>query len=303
MAGTITVFRKEILDHFGSKRYLIVFGLIVILSALSAYQGVDYIKEYTEQGFLSIFSGTKTDFSFIQLMVFFGPLLGLIMGFDAINKEWTSGTLSVVLSNPIFRDSIINGKFLAGVVALATLILSTIGIMCSITIPLLGYGPTLTETSSIIVLSSVTVLYLAFWLGLGTLFSVLTKKISTSMLASVATWIFFSILVGILSTAIANMLVPIPALDKESPNLREIWAQNAALQSTIAKISPTALYEETASAVLGTVYQFGRIKIPYTLTEALTAHWANIATIAVGLVVCFVISYMKFLRSEIRPGG
>ena len=39
-----------------------------------------------------------------------------------------------------------------------------------------------------------------------------------------------------------------------------------------------------------------------TLTEALAANWANIATLAVGLVVCFAASYMMFLRSEIRPG-
>jgi len=39
-----------------------------------------------------------------------------------------------------------------------------------------------------------------------------------------------------------------------------------------------------------------------TLGEALAANWANIATLAVGLVVCFAASYMIFLRSEIRPG-
>ena len=38
------------------------------------------------------------------------------------------------------------------------------------------------------------------------------------------------------------------------------------------------------------------------LGEALAANWANIATIVVGLVICFAASYMIFLRSEIRPG-
>ena len=38
------------------------------------------------------------------------------------------------------------------------------------------------------------------------------------------------------------------------------------------------------------------------LGEALAANWANIVTIAVGLVICFAASYMIFLRSEIRPG-
>ena len=38
------------------------------------------------------------------------------------------------------------------------------------------------------------------------------------------------------------------------------------------------------------------------LGAELAANWANIATIAVGLVICFAASYMLFLRSEIRPG-
>jgi len=49
----------------------------------------------------------------------------------------------------------------------------------------------------------------------------------------------------------------------------------------------------------GAFQQFERAM---ALTEALAANWANIATLAVGLVVCFAASYMMFLRSEIRPG-
>ena len=86
MVGTFTVAAKEFRDHFGSKRFLILFGLLLLISTLSAYQGVDFIRDYKEMSFLNIFSGTKFDFSFIQIMVFFGPLLGLAFGFDAINK-------------------------------------------------------------------------------------------------------------------------------------------------------------------------------------------------------------------------
>jgi len=46
----------------------------------------------------------------------------------------------------------------------------------------------------------------------------------------------------------------------------------------------------------------GNPKRAMTLTETLAANWANIATLAVGLVICFSASYMMFLRSEVRPG-
>ncbi|KON30054.1 hypothetical protein AC482_04875 [miscellaneous Crenarchaeota group-15 archaeon DG-45] len=317
MAGTLTVAAKEIRDQLGSKRFLILFGLVLLLSSLAAYQGVDFIRNNQDAGFAYIFSGARFGFSFIQIMVFFGPLLGLTMGFDAINKERTAGTLSVVLSQPIFRDSVINGKFIAGAAALATLTLGTIGITCGLTIPMLGFGPTAEEAAKIAIMTLLTIVYLVFWLSLGILYSVLTKKTSTSILSSIATWLTFAIVISILASVVANVLVPLPGGTfragegdqggfRISPEFTETMQRRAAIQSNIQKISPTNLYSDAASDILGVQSGFGRgfqqFERTLTLGEALAANWANIAALAVGLVICFAASYMMFLRSEIRPG-
>ena len=335
MAGTLTVAAKEIKDQFGSKRFLILFALVLLLSSLAAYQGVDYIRDNQNAGFVYIFSGTQMSFSFIQTMVYFGPLLGLALGFDAINKERATGTLSTLLGQPIFRDSVINGKFIAGAAALTTLVVSTIGIMSGLAIPLLGFGPTLTEASKILVLALLTIVYLVFWMCLGILYSVLTKRTSTSIMASIATWLTCSIVISILASVVAGFLVPLPGGEfrfireggqmggnetggrpmggglmqiPEASEYMEAMQKRSTLTSTISKISPTVLYEEAASDILGVAQGFmggmGRQEFQRTLTlgEALAANWANIATLAVGLVICFAASYMIFLRSEIRPG-
>ncbi|MCK5644909.1 MAG: ABC transporter permease [Gammaproteobacteria bacterium] len=310
MAGTFTVATKELRDQFGSKRFLIMFGLVLLLSTLSAYQGVDFIRDYEEMGFLNIFSGTKFDFSFIQIMGFFGPLLGLALGFDAINKERANGTLSILLGQPIFRDSVINGKFIAGAAALATLTLGTIGIVSGLAIPMLGFGPTGMEASKILAFTLLTVVYLLFWLSLGILYSVLAKRMSISFMASIATWITFSIVISILASVIAGIMVPLPGRDfrmpsdksdfKTSPEFMETEKQRYVIQSSIENISPTNLYEKATSDILS--MGFNKFKRTRTLTEVLAANWANIATIIVGLVICFSASYIVFLRSEIRPG-
>ncbi|MBN2336374.1 hypothetical protein JXL21_12510, partial [Candidatus Bathyarchaeota archaeon] len=80
MAGTMTVAAKELKDQFGSKRFLILFGFMVLLSALAAYQGVDYIKNNADASFNFIFSGAMMSFSFNQIMVLFGPILGMALG-------------------------------------------------------------------------------------------------------------------------------------------------------------------------------------------------------------------------------
>ena len=315
MAEVLIVSRKEVADIFGSKRYLILFAMILILSTLSVYQGVQYLKNNPKAGFLAIFSGTGFGFSFLQWMIFFGPILGLVLGFDAINKEKTSGTLSILLSQPIFRDSIINGKFIAGAVALTTLTVSTIGIMCGLAIPMLGFGPTFEGISRVVLLSSLTVLYLAFWLSLGLLFSVLAKKTSTSMLASIATWLFFTIVINILAYLIASLIVPVPTnmfqtggpegqgLELfQSPEYLELMQRRVAITSRILKVSPINLYSEAALNILSVVQVLPGMEAP-NVASGLTVIWANITAMAVGLVVCFVVSYVKFLRSEIRPGG
>ena len=323
MAGTLTVATKELRDQFGSKRFMILFGLVLLLSTLSAYQGVDFIRNNEQVGFVYIFSGTQMSFSFIQTMVYFGPLLGLALGFDAINKERATGTLSILLGQPIFRDSVINGKLIAGATALTTLVIGTIGFMSGVSIPMLGFGPTLTEMSKILALTLLTIVYLVFWLSLGILYSVLMKRTATSIMASIATWLTFSIIITILASVVASVLVPLPGggfrpqagsgqngsrgFQISEEYMEAMQARNA-LTSTINKISPTNLYQEAASDILGVFGGFmrgmGRQEFQRTLTlgEALAANWANIATIVVGLVICFAASYMLFLRSEIRPG-
>ena len=81
--------------------------------------------------------------------------------------------------------------------------------------------------------------------------------------------------------------------------------ERMALQSAIQNLSPTQLYQVTASALLGTsgfgggFREFART---LTLGEALANNWARIAALIVGTVVAFAASYMIFLRTEIRPG-
>jgi ABC-2 type transport system permease protein len=320
VAGTLTVASKELRDQFGSKRFLILFGLVVLLSSLAAYQGVDFIRNNENAGFVNIFSGSQMSFSFIQIMVFFGPLLGLALGFDAINKERANGTLSILLGQPIFRDSVITGKFIAGAAALATLAVGTIGILGGLAIPMLGFGPTIAEASKILVLALLTVVYLVFWLSLGILYSVLSRRTSTSIMASIATWLVFSIVISILASVVASALVPLPGGAirpggqggqggfRTSEEFMEAMQERSALMSNIEKLSPANLYEEAASDILGVAggfmggMGFQQFQRTLTLGEALAANWANIAVLAVGLVICFAASYTMFLRSEIRPG-
>ena len=52
--------------------------------------------------------------SFVAILGFLIPLMAIGLGFDAINGEHNRRTLSRILAQPIYRDALLMGKFLAG---------------------------------------------------------------------------------------------------------------------------------------------------------------------------------------------
>lgn len=127
MLGIKSIIKKELEDHFSSYRFLILFTLITMVSLILVYMAaIDMAEELKGEKlpryvFLMLFTSSRIQFSLVQFIAFFGPLIGLILGFYTINRERNEGTLSKLLSQPIYRDDVVNGKFVARVVVIATM--------------------------------------------------------------------------------------------------------------------------------------------------------------------------------------
>ncbi|MDD4424403.1 MAG: ABC transporter permease subunit, partial [Mariniphaga sp.] len=101
-------------------------ALIVLSCMGSLYTALDdFSKAIKASGpedtffFLKLFTHSDGTLpSFIVFVSFLGPLLGISMGFDSINSEQNNGTLSRVLAQPIFRDFVLNAKFMAALIVL-----------------------------------------------------------------------------------------------------------------------------------------------------------------------------------------
>ncbi len=132
----------------------------------------------------------------MQFVAFFGPLVGLVLGFDTINRERNEGTLSKLLSQPIYRDVVINGKFLAGVVMITVMMASIVLVITGLGLIVMGIIPGLEEIWRIFIYLVISIIYISFWLGVAILFSILFRSTATSALAALAVWIFFSFFVS-----------------------------------------------------------------------------------------------------------
>ena len=145
----LTVIRKELADYFTSIRCFILFILVLLASAAglyAAYQGIRGVNIESGFVFLSLFTTSGENIpSLVSFIGIFVPIIGIALGFDAINREYSTGTMSRILSQPIYRDSVINGKFLAGMTTLTIMIMTTLLIVSGFGLRMIGVAPSAEE--------------------------------------------------------------------------------------------------------------------------------------------------------------
>ena len=129
MHGLLVLFRKELTDHLKSARFLLMLALLTLTSMASLYGALGSVRdaatESSEFIFLTLFTtGGKSIPSISTFLAFLGPLAGIVLGFDCVNRERSLGTLNRLTSQPIYRDAIINGKFMAGFAAVFMMVFS-----------------------------------------------------------------------------------------------------------------------------------------------------------------------------------
>jgi ABC-2 type transport system permease protein len=315
--GLFTVFKKELADHFSSYRFVILFALIAMVSLISTYMTGVGLREELEGiakpkfVFLMLFTSTGTWFSLAQFVAFFGPLIGLVLGFDSINREKSTGTMSKLVSQPIFRDSIINGKFLAGVTTVAIMFASIVLVISGLGLRLLGVVPGIEELWRIIIYLMISIVYVSFWLGISMLFSIVFRSIATSALASIAMWIFFSFFVSLGANVVANALAPVPASGADP----ELVVRNARIQQGVRLVSPMELYSDATATIIDPMRKTtrslvlmgpmerllsSRFQNPLPLSQSILVVWPYIVSLVAITLVCFGFSYAIFMRQEIR---
>ena len=159
----------------------------------------------------------------------------------------------------------------------------------------------------ILAFAFVSIIYGGFWMALAVLFSVFFQRTATSMLASLAVWIFLFFFMAVIAGAVANAVAPVDS----NSTIAEI-ARNANLEMALSRISPSTLYGEATLGLLtpelGTMNTSlmvissysGRMSTPLPLQESLLLVWPQIVTIIALCAVAFGISYIRFMREEIR---
>ncbi|WP_424359000.1 ABC transporter permease subunit [Methanocella sp. MCL-LM] len=241
MRSELIVAAKEFRDHLTSKRFILIFAVLMLVCIYSMVNGMgDYQKQldqykksaaenpqqpwYQEQVAMyqkmiadAEASGAPQEeidslkfqleqltnppmpsvlFVFQNLNQYFaliGMVLAVSMGFDLISREKEEGSLKSLLSHPVYRDSIINGKTLGAFGVLGIVLGATFLITMAIML-IYGVIPQMNDLMAIAVYFVMALLYCLVFFALAMMTSTLAKSSSMSVMYVLGVIIFLIVL-------------------------------------------------------------------------------------------------------------
>lgn len=341
--------KKEFFDSIKSKTFLTIFGIFLVLMLVSSVTGINnydkqldqYQKSQVENqnpdknSVFTDFPEPKLTAVVFQEMVtnigVIGAILAIILGYNAVSGEKERGNLKLLLSYPLYREDVVNGKFFGkiGVLILTLAITSILSIACAL---VMGANLTGSDLIAIALFMVISTLYLITFLGISIFFSTVSKSGTSSILNSFMFWILSTMIITSFSGIVADAMVPtddtafyggkisstdsvsIAVSDNSETNLSEDGGESTfekyqkkwKIQNTIESfISPTQNYEQIASAILGNdfVNSMTGSDSPQSeidMFEIISGKVSNIITMLVWAIVSLVATYVVFMRQDIR---
>lgn len=303
-AGWRVVAGKEFADAISSVRFFVLVFVIGLACVAAVVAAAGFLRDAASEAtdlpspFLLLFTQAPERIpSFVALIGFLGPLLGIAFGFDAINQERADGTLPRLVSQPIHRDDVVNGKFVAGLAAIGLTLVALVAITSGIGIVRMGITPGPGDVARLLIYLAMTLAYIGVWLAFAILCSVLLRRAATAALVALAGWLvltlFGSLLAGLVADAVTG--------DE---------ASSARLEHTISNVSPSRLYEASTAALLNPQTRSVGLVMPeqvdravpgiLPLDQSLLVVWPQLAALGAMCVLLFTAAYIAFLRQEIR---
>ncbi len=318
-AGWRIVARKEFADHVSSVRFFVLLIVLGAAAIVPLYFASDTIRSVASQvtdtrdAFLALFLVSPQDVPIPNVFNFVGivaPLLGVAFAFDAINSERTDGTLPRLLSQPIYRDDVVNGKFAAGLATISLVLLAVVGVISGFGIVRLGIVPSADEVVRLFSWLILTVLWVSLWLAFGLLLSVVIRRAATAALVGFGIWLLVAIFGQLIVSLVAGIVAPVAS----AGSLQEALSLTA-LSTTIERLLPLTLYQEASAVLLNPTVT--TVSAPTTIgqwqqwqeqaqgqlmsfDQSALLVWPHVVALVAMTALCFAAAYVWFMRQEVR---
>ncbi|KPU62446.1 hypothetical protein EP1X_08850 [Thermococcus sp. EP1] len=250
----------------------------------------------------------------LMVLLIFGAIIGIVLGADTINKEIEEGTVKVLMSHPIYRDQVINGKFIGNSMALFSIVM--IGYVFSIAyLLLLGMPLDITSILRALIAAIFTLIYMMTFLSIGIMLSTLLKKPETAILLAITLGIFLTLIYPFIVEIAVDKIVgeepycpsPVYRVEKEQP----IYESPLNLCPAIAEWRDKRELWKNRLFLLNPTHHYGQLIISafagdetardyLSLGDSLLLTFNSIAILLVELLLPFTIAYIRFITSDLR---
>ncbi|WP_317137849.1 ABC transporter permease subunit [Methanochimaera problematica] len=334
----ITVAKKEFFDQVSGRKFLILFAMLVIIAGVSVISEVqtynNELESYANSGSTYIdengvmhYGGAMYNPSPVNIYYgivsglggyIFGPLIAIAAGFNLITKERESGSIKSVLSHPLYRDELINGKAIGGIAALS---FATVGLFVIVTasLLLLSIVPSMDDFISISGLCAVTIIFLTGIFAMALMVSSLTKNSGTSLIYSLILFFIFTYIASIIAPSVSILILgPEPSsVDNNGfgfANLeeeRKYYTNQKMIENTIEYLSIKNNYYTIGTALTkpsffwafkgADEFQFlDYSQMGIDFDDIFGKIWGNLLILIAYPVVFFGIAYVRFMRMDLR---
>jgi ABC-type transport system involved in multi-copper enzyme maturation permease subunit len=176
------------------------------------------------------------DWSFLIRVLF--SLYVVLLGYDAVSGEKERGTLRLILANPLGRVKLLVGKY-CSIMAAASVPFAA-GVLVSLIIigAFLPGGMAAADLGRVLFVFFLVLAYFSLFAFLSLLFSSLISRSSLVLLALLAVWVCFAVVIPSSSIVLAEKLSAAPS-ETQSARMfepmvqKEVWAKIGGVQERV----------------------------------------------------------------------
>lgn len=313
----IEIAKKEIRDAFRNKLFLSILVLLLVLTIVSIILGSFQVKiamdnynssisflqslgkaELPPMPNLNPISASK---GFVNYIGMVGALLAIVLGNTAISKEHKNGTMRLILSRGVFRDTFLNGKLLGNLAILAGITILTEIITFVALVAIGGVALTANDVIRLLLFFGMSFLYMTFFTVLSMGIATVSTKGSRALLITVIVWLVLSFVFPQIGDTM-DMDNQIPggffssmgmSRDQEHQVLQQFKFYET-LRDGVEEMSPTKHYERISYALLNVKPGF-ETNTPW---EVVGLKWINLLGLLAPSLAVWLLTYIAFLRRE-----
>lgn len=192
MGNVWVIAKKEFTDLISNRLVLLVLIALLIYSLSDIYNFYVVLNGW-EPGAHLLYNqnlGISADNNVFMGLTWFGTIIGIVIGCSMISSERAGNALNTLVVKPVYRDTIINGKLLGGIIFFSSIIFFFIAIFTAVFFVLCGsaLAPFLSSYFSLLPFVYIYIMvFVLVFLSLSMLISLLIRDQAFSMIISILT--------------------------------------------------------------------------------------------------------------------